>query len=917
VPSHRLRLAFACAAAVLGAAPSSAAAGPTPLPYGTGNPGRYFHIIPPGQRGGPTAAQAASMLLLGQRPAHADDQRDLYTNLLYASPGLTDDRIGEFFPDATFGIKPGQVESTESPRADVTIQRDAYGRPHITGTTRPGTMFGAGYASAQDCLLFMDILRHYGAGQLTWAGGANRASDEETWMDAPYTARDRDQMVDELRADYGPQGGQTLTDIVSYVTGINSYISSLRLNPGLMPVEYVALGHPEGPQPWKPTDVLAVATLIGGQLGKGGGDELGEAALLMADMKRFGPTRGYKVWRELREVDDPEAPVTAAQKAGFPYDLVPTRLTKGVALPDAGSLKPVSPVISSGGSAAAPGSVAALGPRVDQALMRFPTTDSNALLVSAKHSATGHPLTVFGSQAAYFEPEIWRYQDIHGPGIDSAGANIPGTGPFVEIGHGPDYAWSATSASQDIIDVYAVDLCTPSGGTPTADAEYYRFRGECLPMERIDNRISWSPSLADATPAGRETLRALRTKLGIVVARATIKGRPVAYTKLRSTYRHELASAVAFSQWNQPDKIPDAKAFLTSAMGVGYTFNWLYADDRDIAYINTGTNPLRPAGANGVLPQYGGTRATEWKGLDPDRYTASVQPQRQRPQAINQPYLVSWNNKQARHCCGNGPYTPVWRSQTLTDAIDRELKAHGGKIGLANLVDAAQVGATTDLRGSRTLPWALKLLGPQTDPARADAVVKLRAWIGAGAPRVDRDRDGHYEHSGAVRIADAWMQTLPQAVFAPRLGADAFAAYDAQLLPDTPNSFHGQTHAHMGSAWESGWFGLLQKDLRTVSGKLRGTARVREPWSVRYCGSGDKARCRAVLEASLTEALAVDPAKLYADPTTTGKCGNMDAQACYDSIAFRALGLLTQPNIPWQNRPTQQQVVEVTGHRPR
>jgi hypothetical protein len=43
----------------------------------------------------------------------------------------------------------------------------------------------------------------------------------------------------------------------------------------------------------------------------------------------------------------------------------------------------------------------------------------------------------------------------------------------------------------------------------------------------------------------------------------------------------------------------------------------------------------------------------------------------------------------------------------------------------------------------------------------------------------------------------------------------------------------------------------------------------------------------------------------------------MDTQACFDAIRYRPLGLVSQPLQPWQNRPTQQQVVEVTGHRPR
>jgi acyl-homoserine lactone acylase PvdQ len=422
-----------------------------------------------------------------------------------------------------------------------------------------------------------------------------------------------------------------------------------------------------------------------------------------------------------------------------------------------------------------------------------------------------------------------------------------------------------------------------------------------MSMEAITQHNSWTASAGDATPSGSQTLRTYRTKLGLVVARATIRGRPVVYTTRRTTYGQELDSAIGFLDWNTPERIRGARDFQHAAHKIGYTFNWFYADDRDIAYFNSGANPVRAPGANGLLPQRA-RRATEWRG----RQAFS-----QHPQAINQPYLVSWNNKQARHCCGNGPYLPTYRSQALRDAIEAGLRAHGGQMTLAQLVDAAEFGGVADLRGLKLLPWVLRVLG-RPSAAQADAVAKLRAWIAAGAPRADRNGDGHYDFADAVRIADTWVAALPRRVFAPRMGAALYDLYDRANAPDEPNRYHSQRNAHVGSSFQGGWFHYVAKDLRTVLGR-RG--HVKQPWSVTFCGNGSLARCRRAVSAALDDALAVDPAKLWADPTVAGKCGSMDAQMCFDSIAFRALGALTQPNIPWQNRPTQQQVTEVTGHR--
>ena len=163
--------------------------------------------------------------------------------------------------------------------------------------------------------------------------------------------------------------------------------------------------------------------------------------------------------------------------------------------------------------------------------------------MSGRESASGRPLAVFGPQTGYFNPQILMEIDLHGPGIDARGAAFNGVNLYVTLGRGRDYAWSATSSSQDIIDTFAVDLCEPNGSRPSKRSIHYRFRGRCLPMEVLERRNSWTPSAGDSTPAGTQTLRALRTKMGLVIARGTIKGMPVAYTKLRSTYMHELDAA--------------------------------------------------------------------------------------------------------------------------------------------------------------------------------------------------------------------------------------------------------------------------------------------------------------------------------------------------------------------------------------
>ena len=79
-----------------------------------------------------------------------------------------------------------------------------------------------------------------------------------------------------------------------------------------------------------------------------------------------------------------------------------------------------------------------------------------------------------------------------------------------------------------------------------------------------------------------------------------------------------------------------------------------------------------------------------------------------------------------------------------------------------------------------------------------------------------------------------------------------------------------------------------------------------------YCGNGSLERCRAALDASLSQAIAETPQQVY---PADGVCSAGD-QMCSDSIKFRAVGAIAQPLIPWINRPTFQQADDLLGYRP-
>ena len=892
-------IALACALAALALPATASAAPPAPQPYGKNDAGGFHDVLPPGTNGFDNSVELTAFFSRGDRPPHNDDQLPMYRDLLYGSPGLTAAGLGRYFKDSRFGALPANRERTYSPRGDVTIVRDHFGVPHIYGRTREGAMFGIGYATAEDRLFFIDILRHVGRAQLaSFAGGnpSNVLLDREIWHTAPYTEPDLQRQVDQERPGFKRQADRLREDERNYVDGINKYITEARLNPLKMPAEYAAIEQPQGPTDWNARDSVAVATLVGAIFGAGGGGELASGLVLQHARDRFGRRGGTRVWRDFRSANDPEAPTTVRGRA-FPYEPDPKH-AHGVALPDRGTLKDYVNLDASTTST--------------KALRRlaFPRAMSNALLVSARKSASGHPLAVFGPQVAYFAPEILMEQDVHAPDLDARGTGFPGANLYVSLGHGRDYAWSATSAGQDLTDTYAVPLCEPSGRAATIDSQYYRFRGRCRKIEVLQRTDSWKPNAADQTPPGSETFTAERTALGIVTARAKVRGRPVVYTKLRSTYLHEPDSGLGLSLLNQPGSIRGPRDFQRAASLIGYAFNWFYVDSKHIAYLNSGANPIRPRDVNPDLPVMGETRF-QWRGWNPATNVTPIVPVTGRPRAIDQAWMTSWNNKQAkrtRAADGLWGYGSVYRSQPLDAGVRRGL-AGGRKLTLPRLVDAMENAATVDLRGDRVLPWALKVLGRPSDPKLRAAIATLSAWTRSGSHRIDRNRDGRYEQAEAVRMMDAWWPLWLRAEFEPVLGKALFkdVAGMNELVND-PNN-HGQ---HLGSAWQAGWYGYAQKDLRTVLGR-----RVGGRYSRTYCGRGSLKRCRAALRASLKAALAVPASRLYSGDGVCRNDNRDGSQACFDSIYFRPLGAITQPLIPWQNRPTYQQAVEIPRAAPR
>ncbi len=532
-----------------------------------------WNVLPPGQAGGVELTK------------NSTDQIALYEGLTRLRGNVTDADLRRFFKRETLGLAPGdRAVRVERPRKGVTITRDRWGVPHVKGATAEDVAFGAGWATASDRRLLMELFRGPGRIAALDAPGVDPlafALSGRTFRPSARAEAALARQFDLLRA-RGEAGRRAIRVVDAYVAGINAQYRKAGL----------ALA------PWTRMDVVAVGGLIGSVFGAGGGDEVRRSRFLDALQRKLGAEQGRRVWEDLRQRGDPEARVA-----------VPAGATARSAQSEIGNV-----VVD---SSATPGPA----PRTTRLSM------SNALLVGARRSVTGKPLFVAGPQVGHYYPGLLLELDLEGGGYRARGVAFPGISFAILMGRGIDYAWSATSAGSDLVDQYVETLC---GGSETA----YFWNGQCREMTTFDaGTIVGRPGEQDRPLVYRETVH------GPVTGYATVQGKRVAISVKRSTRGREVASLPFFLELSR-NEIHSSRDFVRAASRMELAFNWLYADHRDIAQFTSGRLPVRPSTVDHGLPTKG-TGEYEWRGFAPAAaHAQAISP----PSGL----ILNWNNKPSR-----------------------------------------------------------------------------------------------------------------------------------------------------------------------------------------------------------------------------------------------------------------------------
>jgi acyl-homoserine lactone acylase PvdQ len=728
----------------------------------------------PGSSGGPTLAQAE------QQAQMYDALTPLFSHVTNFALS-TDFKAEPLLPRRTAGLTNEPV-----PHPGTTIKRDRFHVPHIYGKTRDDVTWGAGWVEAEDRGLLLQEARGDATVAAVDAPGLsalNLVSKLNTFKPSAQTEAALSKQTGALKA-AGANGRGVLHDLKVDLQGINAFLAT----------HNHSLGQFSNVPNFTLNDIYAFNALKDQFVGEGGGDEAVRSEFLSALRQTLGSDRGTKVWNDLREANDPEAPASVPGHVQFQP---PPSSDRGNVNLDPGSLS----------------STAVKALRVERDTRGLA---SNALLVSGRRSSTHHPILVAGPQIGYFYPGLTLEMDLEGPGISQRGVTSAPFPGYIFIGRNQDEGWSLTSASLDQIDTYVETLCGNSD-------HRYMFNGKCRSMQFFD-----AGTLNPGSSTAQE-VTFFRTVHGPVIGYARVHGRLVAVSRKRSSYGKD-ALDLLFYRKLADNQVHNVHQFFRAANLTPQTFNSLYVDDKDIGDFTSGLIPLRPANVDPALPTDGRGKE-EWRG------TVSFG---NHPQGINPPNgeIVNWNNRTQRGYeapDNNWALGAIQRVDLLLNNL-----GHGKGITPAHVVSAMNAAATQDVREQTLEPVLSRVLkgGPAPSARDAQMLQLLNAWHDQGGSRLDRTGNGQITAPGAAimdaawpLLANAWASTVLSPVLRLELG-----------------SFVSPYEKPPGGQY-TGWHVFMDKDLRTMLGE-----KVRGKYSVRYCGGGSVAKCRTLLWGAIDQA---------------------------------------------------------------
>ena len=402
---------------------------------------------------------------------------------------------------------------------------------------------------------------------------------------------------------------------------------------------------------------------------------------------------------------------------------------------------------------------------------------------------------------------------------------------YVQLGHGRDYAWSATTADVRqrrhvrrgaLPGRLPLPVARASAGRWTSSTA--RTRGRRT-LERLD-----AAGLGDADRLPHGARHRLRARHGPAARRSRS-------SRARTTYFHEADSAIGFSDLNDPSfSARPAVASARRSTASTSRFNWAYVDADHIAYQLSGWYPAARQGHLAGLPGPRHRATTTGRASTRDLHTQRLIARPRTRTRSTRDYLVSWNNKQAPGWAAADDkyaYGPVYRSQM----IERRVRP-----AIARRAEDARSSSSCRRWRSRRRRTSARasLIGSccrgararRSDPslARRD---RAAARLGRrGAHRRDLDGDGKLRrrrggHAHGRLVAAAGQPSSAGARRAPRSARCTTHAAARRRRSRAPTR---------RARLLDGWWGYVSKDLRRCS-TPREAGCPAGAWSRVYCGA--------------------------------------------------------------------------------
>ncbi len=444
--------------------------------------------------------------------------------------------------------------------APVKVTRDGHGVPAIEAASLDDLFFAQGYVTAQDRLWQMDVMRRFGAGELSEILG------EDTLK------IDREQRILGLRAaakkSLAMASPRDRSYFEAYARGVNAFIAG---HGSALPIEFRILKY--RPKPWDAEDSIVIANQMVKDLNF---YTFGDALTREKILAKLGPELTGDLYVNRSWHDRP--PTVMREDLGEPQ----TQGDSDDEDDDDDDSGPDNAVTQRTGA-----------PNWAQHAPEA-VNGSNDWVVSGAHTVTGKPLLSNDMHLGHQMPNLWYEAHLKAAGIDVAGVTLPGM-PYVIVGHNQRIAWGFTNVGPTVADAF-LERFNADGAYQTPQGwQQPEYRQEVIhvkdrPDVTIDVKITRHGPIINELIPGETRPVALRWTL---------------YDGLRMPFFDVDAAQnwdefrKAFSQLDAPGQ------------------NVVYADvDGNIGYHATGHIPIRTSG-DGSLPVSGADDAHEWKGYIP------------------------------------------------------------------------------------------------------------------------------------------------------------------------------------------------------------------------------------------------------------------------------------------------------------